>query len=135
MVYSQLIPWVQSLVKALCAKVVSYFLSSSCSYVARNVIPYLRYETKEGHGHLLIRYNLIATHSCLILVVLYHGNSIAYPGSSIAVSFYLLDAGQSTISTGVMLCIKWTTLGLEPPQLNRLPTGTLELGYNRSAGV
>ncbi len=135
MVYSQLIPCVQSLVKALCVKVVLYFLSSSCSYVTRNAIPYLRYETKEGHGHLLIRYNLITTHSCQILVVLYHGNSIAYPGGSIAVSFYLLDASWFTISAGVMLCIKWTTLELEPTQLNRLPTGTLKLGYKRSAGV
>ncbi len=48
--------------------------------------------------------------SLLILVGL-------YPGGSVAISFYL-DAGQFTISAGVMLCIKCTTLGSEPTRFN-----------------
>ncbi len=83
---------------------------------------------------VVVIYLFVIISSLLILVALYHGNSIAYPGGSVAISFYL-DASRFTLSPGVMLCIKWTTMGLEPAQLNILPTCTLELGYNRSVGV
>ncbi len=83
---------------------------------------------------VVVIYLFVIISSLLILVALYRDNIIACPGGSVAISFYL-DAGRFTISAGVMLCIKWTTLGLEPAQSNRLPTGTLELRYNRSVGV